>query len=380
MTRLDRMTTEDLPALASGELTDAELAAASAGAAQPTNTSETRRSEMRARLMARRFNFAVPPAQPIPRFLINARAVCTPGNLTNLIGQAKTAKSATIGAMLAAAICAESSNNDRDTLGISATAPGTLRLLHIDTEQSPFDADQLIRRSLRRAGVDAPPPWLESYGLAGFSAGELRLALPMLMESARETGGVFAVILDGGADFVNDVNDAEECNAFVAELHSLAILHNCPIILVVHENPGQDAGKMRGHFGSQLERKAESNLRLRKSEEITVLFSEKMRGAPILEKDGPRFRWDNGAGMHLTCATVGTTKAQKKREKLADMAEAVFAHLGKDGARFAELVKGIADMRGVGASAAEDRFADMKAAGVIFKDQFGFWHFNPVTP
>ena len=281
-------------------------------------------------LHARRFDFAVVPVEPIPRFLINGRSVCTAGNLTNIIAQAKAGKTAVVAAFIAAAICAEYGDTERDTLGITATAPGSKRLIHFDTEQSIFDHDQLVRRAMRRAGVDTPPAWLDSYSCAGFSAAELRQSLTCTMTDAQTAGGVFAVIIDGTADLVNDVNDAEECNAFVAELHALAIKHDCPIVNVVHENPGGNDGKMRGHLGSQLERKAESNLRLKKSEEITVIFSEKMRRAPILEKDGPRFRWSNEAGMHVSCESIGKTKDDAKLEALRDEAESAFHQAKKD--------------------------------------------------
>lgn len=335
---------------------------------------------LRAKIEARRFNFAKPPEEPLARFLIKGRPICTPGNLTNLIAQAKAGKSAFIAAMIAAAICAESGVSDRDTLGVTSKPPGKLKLIAIDTEQSPFDHDQLIRRSLRRSGSEALPTWLLSYGLAGFSAFELRQAINLIMHEAAADGGIFAVIIDGTADLVADVNDAQDCNAFVAELHGLAIAHRCPIINVVHENPGQDGGKMRGHLGSQLERKAESNLRLKKSDEVTVVFSEKMRRAPILENEGPRFSWDDTVTMHVSRASSGITKSEAKRGRLQDMVEATFAHLGKPFARYSELLNAIGETRKIGASAAEDRFTDMKKFKLIQKDALGNWSINPVTP
>ena len=267
-----------------------------------------------AKLEARIFDHASELSEPVARFLINGKAICTPGNLTNIIAQAKAGKTATIAAAIAAAICA-GTGEERDTLGISATNPSSQILLHIDTEQSIYDHHQLILRALRRAGVEAPPAWLRSYALAGFSAVELRRALVIKMKEAA-TGGIFAVIIDGTADLVVDVNDSGECNSFVAELHGLAIEYDCPIINVVHENPGQNAGKMRGHLGSQLERKAESNLRLSKDDQVTVIFSEKMRKAPILECDGPRFEWSDEAGMHVSVKVV-----PRENRKVADLRE-----------------------------------------------------------
>src|SRR2546430_13294089 len=109
----------------------------------------------------------------------------------------------------------------------------------IDTEQSLHGEHQQVVRGLRRGGVNVAPPWLRAYPLADFSATEMRSAVNLLMEQAAP-GGIFAVIIDGIADLVSDVNDAEECNGLVAELHASAIKYNCPIICVLHENPGQE--------------------------------------------------------------------------------------------------------------------------------------------
>lgn len=336
----------------------------------------TTSKSLRSLCLAREFNHAAAPAEPTPRFLINDRPVCTPGNLTNIIAQSKSGKTAFTAAMMSAAIAAAFRTRDCDTLGITATAPGQSILLHIDTEQSVFDHDQILRTALRRAATETMPPWLKSFALAGFTPTALREAFLLLL-SIFSPLGIHAVILDGAADLVNDVNDPAECNPFVAQLHGLAIEHNCPIISVVHENPGQDYGKMRGHFGSQLERKAESNLRLKKSDEATIVFSEKMRRAPILEKDGPRFSWDSKAKMHLSCQSAGSSRDDAKREKVRDIHEAVIAHVGRPKLRYAEILKGISEVAHVGASAAEDRFTQMKKLGVITKDLMGFWSSTP---
>ena len=329
-----------------------------------------KKDSLSARLATRAFNFTSPPAEPVPRFLINGRGISTPGNLTNIIAQAKAGKTALISAMIAAAICAEFERDGQDTLGVTATKLGGKKILHLDTEQSPFDHDLLIRRAMRRAGIEAVTSWLLSYGLAGFCANELRQSLRLLMESAHAAGGIFAVIIDGTADLVNDVNDPEESNGFVAELHGLAIEFQCPIIGVVHENPGQDGGKMRGHLGSQLERKAESNLRLKKTEEVTVVFSEKMRKAPIREAEGPRFKWSDDAGMHVSLASNVTLREAEEIEDLRELAEEVFSG---NRLRYAEACQKIETARRVGTKAGEKWFTRMKKQGVIQSVGMGMW-------
>jgi hypothetical protein len=121
--------------------------------------------------------------------------------------------------------------------------------------------------------------------------------------------------LDGGADFVADVNDAAESNAFVATRHDLAIKHDCPIVGVVHFNPGSE--KSRGHLGSQLERKAETNLALEKdADESTVIYSTKNCRAGIPKGIGPRFRFDPAAGMHVSVASRQSARDDAVRKEL----------------------------------------------------------------
>lgn len=345
---------------------------------EPALTPEEKRANalkaLRDLCYAREFNFAVQPAEPVPRFLINRAPVCTPGNITSITAQSKTGKSSFLEAMIAAAIAADlGRTHDVDTLGVTATAPKGLNLLHFDTEQSIYDHDQMIRRALRRAGATERPKWLRSFCLTGFSIPDCRRLLRLMLDDLQAQGGVFAAMVDGVADLAVNVNDPEECNPLVAELHEMAILFNAPLICNLHENPGQDMGKGRGHLGSQIERKAESNLRLRKTDDVIVVFSEKMRRASIPEKDGPRFSWDTEARMHLSCQTKTTTKDDAKRDKLADMLDGVFQHANKDRMRFGDLLKAIGEVCGVGPSAAEDRFTSAKKFGLIQKDMLGFW-------
>ena len=324
-------------------------------------TSTEARDAIRARLRERRYNHLSRPPEPEPRFFIKGRPVCTPGNLTNLIAQAKAGKSAYVGAMIAAAVIADLELCERDTLGVVSSPPRGKRLIHLDTEQSRFDHDGGIRRVLKRAGTTECPDFLYSIGLAGFSSSELRASLDIALQEAG-TAGVHALIIDGTADLVDDVNDPGECNAFVARLHDLAIRHDCAIINVVHENPGQDGGKMRGHLGSQLERKAESNLRLKKSEDVTVVFSEKMRRAPISEADGPRFSWSDESGMHVSVESQRISKAAAKTAELAqDLSDA----LGANRLTYSDLVQQLCRNLGMSRASAERRVKSARGLNLL---------------
>lgn len=272
-------------------------------------------------LASRRFYLTERPPEPREVYIVTNAVICTPGNLTAITAQAKAGKSAFIGAMMAAALTEHPS--EVDTFGVRASNPEQFALVHFDSEQSKFDHWRLVERALKRAGRDDMPDWLHSYCTTGYSADRTwSLLKQMVRRLNKEHGGIHSVLIDGIADLCNDVNDAAECNALVASLHDMAIEFDCPIAGVVHFNPGTE--KSRGHLGSQLERKCETNLRLEKFGEITTVWSEKQRRAPIFKDKGPKFRFDPGAGMHVTAKPEDDPVMQAKIESLKAIRDDVF--------------------------------------------------------
>lgn len=282
-------------------------------------THETEDDKIRRLLRAREFDPAKKPPPVRPIFTLGGVVICTPGNLCAITAQAKVGKSSLVAALAAAAMVPQEAEVDTLTaVGFNAHGHG---LIYFDTEQSPDDFWHAIDRARRRARLETIPEWVKSYTVADLPAQIGRKAVALAMaDSSEQFGGLHSVVIDGVADLVLDVNDAAECNGFVAELHSLAIRYDCSIILVIHKNPGSE--KVRGHLGSQIERKAETNLSLEKEDEVTVVWSSKQRRAPISKKDGVRFRWDEELRMHVTAAV--DPKITKKDLELMELAETVF--------------------------------------------------------
>ena len=266
-----------------------------------SSTAADRAKQAAANLALRRVRSASPPQEPVTRLYLAKKPIATPGNLVTLISRAKTGKTAVLGAATAAIIAAHHDRPSQDTLGF--TAPHTQdAVVVIDTEQSPYDAYLCYHRSLKRAGQDTDPDWLYHYSLVGCTPEQIKESILAALASC---GPVFTLILDGVADLVNSVNDEAECNGLVVWLRALAVRHDCPIICVIHSNESVQSGDDgRGHLGKQLIRKAESNLLLKKTGEVTTVTSDKQRKAPITEKDGVAFQWSDEAQMHVSCSTV----------------------------------------------------------------------------
>lgn len=329
-------------------------------------------------LIERKFEFENAPEKPAPVFTLCGQQIATAGNIVSLYSQAKAGKSAVLSAMMAAAF---SDDALCDFLGFAAApnAPGRA-LVHFDTEQSRYDADALIRRALRRADIEGPPPpWLRSYWLTDIELGLRRSLLRDELEAAAEAcGGIYCVLLDGVGDLVLDVNDIAETQNFVIELHALAIRYDCPIVGVLHENPGDKNDKQRGHLGSQLERKAESNIRLLKdSDGITVIYTEKSRHANIPQSAGHRFRWSDEAAMHTTFEAGGNCKPDAHLGEQHFVAEIFNCAEATGGLSWSQFHARICELAGLKEGGARRRFQKLLSLGLIEKNSAGFYMLDP---
>lgn len=315
-----------------------------------------------------------PPLRPIFSLSVDGQLlpISTPGNITALIAQAKAGKTAFLTTMIASTMA--DPTVDADFLSIvSAPNPDGGAVLYFDTEQSRDDFWHITKRAIRRAGAKQRPEWLHSYCLTGLSVAEAKACTwQAVVDAYVRHGRIHAIFIDGVADLVLDVNSAEECNSFLAELHALAIRFDCPIVTVLHLNPQSGKGgfeKARGHLGSQLERKAETNLRIEKDGDVSVCWSEKQRRAPIFKDKGPRFRWSDEAGMHVTA------QAEPAKPKWHDDYEILAAEIFGTGKRmkFGEIAQAIADARDISTNAAKQRTKRLLATELLKATGMGYY-------
>lgn len=325
-------------------------------------------------LDARRVIFSQPPPEPVTTFSLAGHSISTSGNLTIISAQAKAGKTAAVIGMISAAI---TSSTDADCLGFHAAPAEGKAVLVYDTEQSPFDAWTQHSRALKRAGCEGPPDNLHHHWLLDLSISQRREAIFASTRRAASSGGVFAVFIDGVADLLEDVNDAAEANALVSDLVRLAVEIDAPVIGVLHENPSAPGtpGKTRGHLGSQLERKAESNLTIKKDADgISTIFSEKCRRANIPQHSGPRFQWDDGEMMHVSIAPEREAKADAAKEKdAAELAEIFDCPGAVGGLSHKALMDRIKEVTSLSAGGARKRFDKLKGSGLLRKNASNLW-------
>jgi hypothetical protein len=139
------------------------------------------------------------------------------------------------------------------------------------------------------------------------------------------------------------------------------------IVTALHHNPGGE--KTRGHLGSQIERKSESVLFLRKEGETISISCKPARRQEISGNKAPCFAWNNQASMHLLTQSKAATADDRKRMELRTLADEVFG--GHTHLKWVALKDAIMAARDCSQNTASNRINEMKKLGVIKQSILG---------
>ncbi len=257
---------------------------------------------------------------------VNGVPLGTQDNLFCITGGEGTGKSNYIAAILAGTLGAERLQPEQ-TLGLEVTAnPKRLAVLHYDTEQSEAQLHKNLGKTLRRAGVTSVPEFYHSLYLASLSRKD---RLKIIRESMdlfhHKHGGIHLVVIDGIADLIRSANDETESIAIVDELYRLAGIYNTCIICVLHFVP--NGIKLRGHIGSELQRKAAGILSIEKDDnpEYSVVKALKVRDGSPLDVPMMLFGWDKDADMHVYRGEKSKEdKEKRKTDELLAVVKSAF--------------------------------------------------------
>ena len=231
---------------------------------------------------------------------VNGVPLGTQDNLFCITGGEGTGKSNYVGTILAGTL-GEKRLPIEKTLGLEITAnPKGLAVLLYDTEQSEAQLHKNLGKTLRRASLTAVPEFCHSLYLASLSRKDrLKLIRESMDLFHHRHGGIHLVVIDGIADLIRSANDETESIAIVDELYRLAGIYNTCIICVLHFVP--NGIKLRGHIGSELQRKAAGILSIEKDDnpEYSVVKALKVRDGSPLDVPMMLFGWDKAEDMHV---------------------------------------------------------------------------------
>ena len=231
---------------------------------------------------------------------VNGVPLGTQDNLLCITGGEGTGKSNYVAAILTGTLGTERLPAER-TLGLEITPnPNGLAVLHYDTEQSEAQLHKNLGKTLQRASLKKVPKFYHSLYLASLSRKDrLKLIRESMDLFYHKHGGIHLVVIDGIADLIRSANDETESIAIVDELYRLAGIYNTCIICVLHFVP--NGIKLRGHIGSELQRKAAGILSIEKDDnpEYSVVKALKVRDGSPLDVPMMLFGWDKAEDMHV---------------------------------------------------------------------------------
>ena len=262
---------------------------------------------------------------------INGVPLGTQDNLFCITGGEGTGKSNYITAILAGTL-GETMLPAERTLGLEVTSnPKRLAVLHYDTEQSEAQLHKNLGKTLRRASLVAVPDFYHSLYLASLSRKDrLKLIRESMDLFHHRHGGIHLVVIDGIADLIRSANDETESIAIVDELYRLAGIYNTCIICVLHFVP--NGIKLRGHIGSELQRKAAGILSIEKDDdpEYSVVKALKVRDGSPLDVPIMLFGWDKQQDMHVYRGEKSKEdKERRKGDELIAVVKEIFLHTAK---------------------------------------------------
>ena len=128
-------------------------------------------------------------------------------------------------------------------------------------------------------------------------------------------GGIHLVVIDGIADLIRCANDEAESIAVVEELYRLAGIYNTCIVTVLHFIP--NGLKLRGHLGSELQRKAAAILSIEKDTKpaVSVVKALKVRDGSPLDVPLMQFAWDKEKAMHAYLGEKPKEEKDRRKEE-----------------------------------------------------------------
>ena len=328
-------------------------------------------SETMSALKSCEVDFNNPP--PVAQMVVSVNDVPlgTQGNILCITGGEGTGKSNYVTALIAGAIGQSDKNKDKvmDTLGVSVCENSKRKaILFYDTEQSEVQTYKNITNLLKRCGRESMPEYLKAYCLTGMSRKERLQAIIQSMDKFHyQFRGIHMVVIDGIADLIKGANDETESIAVVEELYRLAGIYNTCIVTILHFIPS--GLKLRGHLGSELQRKAAAILSIEKDTDpsVSVVKALKVRDGSPLDVPIMQFAWDKDVRMHVYLGEKPKEEKEKRKEdELVAVARDIFGR--QDFITYVDLAEQIQAILDVKERTAKSYIKFMREKEIILKD------------
>lgn len=248
----------------------------------------------------------VPPLEPVIK--IGGSNFAVKGDLSFISGAPKAGKSQVCGAMLASCFSDEPSLY-ADHLAFESVQSKGKPVIYIDTEQPKAYTQKMIENVTKLALLNDEPENFFVVNMREFTRQE---RLKALEDTFSDFDNEHVYLIDGITDFLPSANDEAYAIEFINYLMRKSSQKQVPIICVMHENVG--SGKLRGHFGSEAERKCGGSIGIKKDREKQIHWIEAklLRGTSDFEN--VYFQW-HPEKKRFTLAEDGVVTIMKNEKK-----------------------------------------------------------------
>lgn len=319
-----------------------------------------------------------PIPEPEPFLTINGELIAVSDEFFTISGASKSGKSAFTGMLIAGSI--SHTGEISDGLEGVKVLPNVdnKAVIHFDTEQAEHKQKHNIIRMLKRADLKTCPPHFYSYNLRSLDVKEYQTVTTAIIEEAyQQCAGVHSIWIDGGADYITDVNDPAHSNEIIRYFGNLSKQYHTVVFIIVHTNPGSE--KERGHFGSECQRRSGGIISIKTEGEISYIEGKQLRYAGKGDIPKLMFKYDKERGYHVGCGTINDvidpeTVEYNKRVKTFEICTKVFS--GQRAYEYKDAIEQIMGVIAKSISPAKTHFTIMKVNGMIIQGTDKYWRLN----
>ena len=211
------------------------------------------------------FNFqeALPEEEII--LSIQGKNIGSTNNAVVITGRPKTRKSVVAHAMIGSAL------SKAPCLGIECNIRGGSDIVLIDTEQSKHDLFRSLTRIKQLINIQNFPDNLKVYSFRQLNPVQNKTAI---LEILQTNNKIKLIIIDGGLDLISNMNDVEETKKTIDYIKKIVSAFNICLVIIIHQS--KSTNFTIGHFGSSMDRFAQSNILVTKDDNGNSTISSQM--------------------------------------------------------------------------------------------------------
>ena len=185
---------------------------------------------------------------------IQGKNIGSVGNAVVITGKPKSRKSVVAHSIIGAGI------SKRSVLGIECNIDSPSEIILVDTEQSKHDLKKSLTRMASLVNMEELPDMLKVYTFRTLDPDRIKKAIQQILLNRN----IKLMIIDGGLDLINNMNDVLETKATIQFVKEILSLHKICLVMIIHQSKASNY--TIGHFGSFMDRFVQTNIEVTRME------------------------------------------------------------------------------------------------------------------